>query len=981
MSDLEDFDHVFGICGEEEFDRVYQRIQLEEQENRRNIAHRRRVCIRISQCSKYLIRNSQFIVLQTSYNDTFSCNIRNGFNLKKWYHSKTGVYGYRPHKKHAFQDARDSLQSRINQSNFYRLVTAYREHGHKKANINPISIAPESEIPELKLSYYGLNETDRVTFSGILSTPMADGTVGDAVDFLQQTYSTHMSAEFNHLEELEEREWFAEKMEQESQITLDADIRKDIAREMLKSQAFDNFLAAKFVTVKRYGGEGAESMMAFFIQFFKSVVSGGVEQLVMCMPHRGRFNLLTGMLGFPPAQLFRKLKGISEFPEHAKATGDVPSHFTSSVDVKINSKTLHVTMIPGPSHLEQSKPYNSIMSLGKTRARQLSIQEGGYSKDNSSNWSDKVLNLQIHGDAAFTGQGVNQESLQLSRAPHFEVGGAVHLVVNNQLGFTTPADRGRSSRYSTDLAKIIASPVIHVNGDFPEIVVKATKIACEYQRKFRKDIFIDLNCYRQWGHNELDDPTFTNPAVYSIIQAKRTVPDLYADILVEEGILAKEEVNDILVEHSTWLNNILKTIDNYTPQETFLQKQWSAVQQADSAVTIWDTGVDNDLLRYVGYKSVSYPQDFNIHPHLLKTHVTARLNKLKDGNNIDWATAETLAFGSLLYQGYNVRISGQDVGRGTFSHRHVMLVDQKTNEMYIPLNYLMDDQTGHLEVANSILSEEAVLAFEYGMSVENPNNLIIWEAQFGDFFNGAQIPIDTYVTGGETKWMMCSGLVMLLPHGYDGAGPEHSSCRLERFLQLSDSNESKPDGDDVNIHITNPTTPAQYFHLIRKQNFRKPLIMVAPKTLLRLPEATSKLQDMAPQTAFAPVLGDKLKEPDKVQRVIFVTGKHYYALDKQRKLNNAKDVAIIRLEGLSPFPTLNIQQEVAKYKNAKLFIWSQEEHQNMGAWTFMKPRFENLIGRKLKYVGRGPLATPAVGIGQIHQKQSEYVITKPFTIR
>jgi len=864
-------------------------------------------------------------------------------------------------------------------------VTAYRQHGHKKANINPIAIKQQSSIPEIELRHYGLNENDMFSFSGILYAPVAEGTVADAVSFLQKTYCNNMSAEFTYLETAEEVEWFAEKMEQSVQEDLDHNTRRKLAKEMLKSQVLDNFLATKFVTVKRYGGEGAESMMGFFMEFLNTSANAGVEEVIMCMPHRGRLNLLIGMLQFPPAKLFRKLKGISEFPEHVKATGDVPSHFTSSVDLAINGKTIHVTVLPGPSHLEAANP----VSMGKTRARHQSLEQGGYQNQliqggHSAEWSDKVLNLQMHGDAAFVGQGVNQEMLELSMVPHFEVGGSVHLVVNNQLGFTTPADRGRSSKYCTDLAKITSAPVVHVNGDFPEMVVKATRIACEYQRKFRKDVFVDLNCYRQWGHNELDDPTFTNPGIYNIIQSRRTVPDMYADLLVNEGVMSKEEVGEIVTEYSEWLNGTLKSMDTYVPQETFLQKHWSEIQQAEAAVTAWDTGTHLDILRYVGEKSVVYPQGFNIHPHLLKTHITARLNKISAGSTVDWATAEALAIGSLLYQGYNVRISGQDVGRGTFSHRHVMLVDQKTNEMYIPLNSLIDGQTAYLEVANSILSEEAVLAFEYGMSVENPYNLVIWEAQFGDFFNGAQIPIDTYIASGETKWMMCSGLTMLLPHGYDGAGPEHSSCRLERFLQLSDSNESKPDGDDVNIHIANPTTPAQYFHLLRKQviqNYRKPLILVTPKTLLRLPEATSSLTDMGPQTTFTPVIGDHVKANGNIQRVIFVSGKHYYTLDKKRKDLDAKDVALVRLEGLSPFPTLSLQQEVAKYRNAKIFIWSQEEHQNMGAWNYVRPRFENLIGRRLKYAGRGPLATPAVGIGQMHQKEAELVTVQPFTIR
>ncbi|XP_069689764.1 2-oxoadipate dehydrogenase complex component E1 isoform X2 [Periplaneta americana] len=819
--------------------------------------------------------------------------LRSGRTCARSYHSKTGVYGYRPREKVAYEVSVDVLKSRAEQSNFFRFVTAYRRHGHKRANINPVAISETSTVPELEPRYYGLSENNNFIFNAIISTPVSEGTVADAIDFLNKTYSGTISAEFNYLENTEEEEWFAKRMEQIVQEELDNDMKRQIATEMLKSQAFDNFLATKFVTVKRYGGEGAESMMAFFLEFLNSSARADVQEVVFGMPHRGRLNLLTGMLQFPPAQIFRKLKGMSEFPEMVKASGDVLSHFTSSVDLKIGDKTLHVTLLPGPSHLEAVNP----VSMGKTRGRQQSFKEGGYSPESSSQWSDKVLNIQIHGDAAFTGQGVNQETLEISQVPNFEIGGTIHLVVNNQLGFTTPADRGRSSRYCTDLAKMILSPVIHVNGDFPEMVVRATRLACEYQRHFRKDVFVDLNCYRQWGHNELDDPTFTNPAIYSIIQSRRSVPDIYSDSLVEEGVMTKEDVDVIVAEYTSWLNNILKTSDSYIPQETFLRKHWAGIHQADSAITVWDTGVELDILRYVGKRSVTYPEKF---------------------------------------------------------------------------------------VANSILSEEAVLAFEYGMSIENPNRLVMWEAQFGDFFNGAQIPIDTYVTSGETKWMICSGLVMLLPHGYDGAGPEHSSCRLERFLQQSDSNESKPDGDDVNIHISNPTTPAQYFHLLRKQvlqNYRKPLIIVSPKILLRDPCATSDLADMGPQTTYMPVIGDEVKEADKVQRVIFVTGKHYYALDKHRKASDLRDVAIVRLEGLSPFPTLYLQQEVAKYRNAKIFIWSQEEHQNMGAWSFVRPRFENLIGKRLKYAGRRPLATPAVGIGLLHRKEAEEVIMQPFSVR
>nr|CAD7392524.1 unnamed protein product [Timema cristinae] len=490
--------------------------------------------------------------------------------------------------------------------------------------------------------------------------------------------------------------------------------------------------------------------------------------------------------------------------------------------------------------------------MGKTRARQQSLGDGNYSSVNAFRWGTKVINLQIHGDAAFTGQGINQETLHLSALPHFEVGGSIHLIVNNQLGFTTPTERGKSSRHVTDLAKTISAPVVHVNGDFPEMVMKAACLAVEYQRIFRKEVFVNMNCYRQWGHNELDDPTFTNPALYRIIHSRRTVPDMYAAELVKLGVLTNDDVANIVETHNGWLSEELKKVDTSKPE-------WSGLKQAPAAVTTWDTGVEQQLLRYVAARSVAYPPNFNIHPHLLKTHVKGRLKRLIEGSKIDWSTAEAMAFGSLMYQGFNVRISGQDVGRGTFSQRHAMLVDQ---------------------VVNSNLSEEAVLGFEYGMSIENPNNLIIWEAQFGDFFTGAQIIVDTFITSGETKWMMCTGLVMLLPHGYDGAGPEHSSCRLERLLQLSDSSEVSPDGEDVNIHVANPTTPAQYFHLLRGQ--------------------ASDVEVVA----------------DKVRRVILVSGKHYYALHKHRRNLDASDNAIVRLEGLSPFPTLQLQQELAKYRRA-----------------------------------------------------------------
>lgn len=894
------------------------------------------------------------------------------------YHSRSGVYGYRPRSELNYQVSEDVLAARKKENKLYQFATAYREHGHKIASINPVEIYKKRDVPELDPSRYYLSNEEKYEFSRILETEQKEGTVEDAIKFLQETYCGSLTAEFTYLQTEEERDWFSKNFERIRHEPISQEVQKQIAIEMLKSQAFDHFLGIKFVSQKRYGAEGAEAMMPFFLELFRCAASGGVRELIVGMPHRGRLNLLVGLMGLPPELLFRKIRGYSEFPDTAKAIGDVVSHLISSIDLTFGGLPIHVTSLHNPSHLEAVNP----VSMGKTRCRHQESSEGAYG---NSQWSDKILNLQVHGDGAIAGQGVNQECLLMGKLPHFEIGGSMHLIVNNQLGFTTPPERGRGTLYCSDIAKLISAPVIHVNGDFPEDVVRATKLTTLYQRKFRKDVFVDLNCYRQRGHNELDDPTFTNPLLYEIIHNRKTVPDKYAEKLKSEGVLSQDEIETAVNKYTDWLNECLKRSDTYTPEENYFKQQWAGFTQAPEAITSWDSGEDIQLLRYIGNKSVSYPESFNIHPTLLKSHIKNRLQKVNEGTHIDWGTAEALAWGSLLYQGFNVRISGQDVGRGTFSNRHAMLVDQKTNEIYIPLNHIAESQSGFLEIANSHLSEEAVLGFEYGMSIESPRHLIIWEAQFGDFFNGAQIQVDTFITSGETKWMRCSGLVMMLPHGYDGAGPEHSSCKLERFLQLTDSNETVADGEDVNIHITNPTTSAQYFHLLRRQmvrNYRKPLIIVSPKILLRAVEATSSLTLFAPGTYFQPVIGDEwIRDLTKIEKVLFVSGKHYYALHKKREELGRTDVAIIRLEELCPFPTYYLQKQFEYFKKAKYFIWCQEEPRNMGAWTFCKPRFENLIGIKLTYCGRKPLAAPAVGIGKLHKAEAEYVINEPFQIQ
>nr|XP_023664650.1 probable 2-oxoglutarate dehydrogenase E1 component DHKTD1, mitochondrial [Paramormyrops kingsleyae] len=901
--------------------------------------------------------------------------------LSALYHTEKGVYGYRPRGAGPGEKQQETelSSSLIQDHGLARLVEAYREHGHKSAKINPL--LPEKgvvdNVPEISI----LTETLRGPFntSGLRHFGKPEASLEDVTAYLHDTYCGRVSVETSQLQTLAEREWVANRFEELKKETFSPEERRQLARLMLQSQEFDHFLATKFATVKRYSAEGAESMMGFFFELFRLVSCSGVTDIIMGMPHRGRLNLLTGLLQFPPELMFRKMRGLSEFPENSPSIGDVLSHLTSSVELDFGAgKPLHVTMLPNPSHLEAINP----VTQGKVRGRQQVRQEGDYSSDSNAQPGDRVMCLQVHGDASFSGQGIVPETFTISSLPHFRVGGSIHLIVNNQVGYTTPSERGRSSLYCSDIGKMVGCAVVHVNGDDAEEVLRATRLAVEYQHRFRKDVIVDLLCYRQWGHNELDEPFFTNPTMYKIIRSRKSIPDTYSDLLISEGLMTEAEVVEIKTSHYNMLNERLANMTLYSPPPTNLQGRWGDLVEPQPRITTWDTGVPAPLLQYVGAKSVEIPEEIQLHSHLGKTHMQARLQKLEDGTKLDWSTAEAMAFGSLLCQGFNIRISGQDVGRGTFSQRHAMVVCQETNDMYIPLNHITPEQKAFLEVCNSPLSEEAVLGFEYGMSIALPKLLPIWEAQFGDFFNGAQITFDTFISGGEAKWLLQSGLVILLPHGYDGAGPEHSSCRIERFLQMCDSKEEGVDGDSVNMSVVNPTTPAQYFHLLRRQmirNFRKPLIVASPKMLLRFPGAVSSLAHMAPGTTFRPVLGDPSVNPSRVQRVVFCSGKHYYALLKQMEASGAAEgSALIRLEELCPFPLEALQQELGKYSSAKEFIWSQEEPQNMGPWSFVAPRFEQQLARKLRLISRPPLPAPAVGIGTLHQQQHEVILKATF---
>jgi len=895
--------------------------------------------------------------------------------LVRYYKSNAaGYHGYQPKatvdKVNSVKDF--DFSNCINTTKLSCVIDAYREHGHTYADKDPLNLNNNCS-KEFEKQVASLEELFEEPVNVKVANAHSEMSFTDFVQHLKQSYCQKIGYDINHLKNEEEKQWFYEKAE--SSVVFDDKRKIEFYELMTKAQMFEKYLAKKFPSFKRYSGEGAESMLTFFDELFYSSVADGVEEVLLANSHRGRVAFLTGMLNYPYSQMFHKIKGNSEFSSDYRFLGDVVSHLTSSTEVRRANNSLHVTMVPNPSHLECGNPVVS----GKTRGRYLSKQYGHYGDLNTTN---KLLSVQIHGDAAMAGQGIVMETFCTASLPHFDIGGSIHLVVNNQVGFTTPMQRNSTSEHCSDLAKAYDYPVLHVNGDHPEEAARAARIAVEYRNHFHKDIMINLHCFRRWGHNELDDPTFTNPAMYKVIHNRLSVPDMYMNDLIQSNVVNETDIKATENEFTNFLNKQFEESDIFQSAWQPFQGAWKDIKQASNeTISTWDTGCDDNLLKYIGSKSTEYPEDFSIHPTLEKTFVQARLKKIQNNENIDWATAESLAIGSLLVEGHHVRLCGQDVGRGTFSHRHAMLVDQQTDEIVIPLNNMNENQA-FLEVVNSPLSEEAVLAFEYGFSSENPNHLVIWEAQFGDFFNGAQIIIDTFISSGEVKWLLQSGLVMLLPHGMDGAGPDHSSCKIERFLQLTDSKEDAFDTDDVNMQIANPTTPAQYFHLLRRQivrNYRKPLIIAAPKQILRMSAATSTLDEMQPATNFQPVIGDNfVTNPSNVTKLVFCSGKHYYDLDKLRKTSNIKDVAILRLESLVPFPAEDIKDELKKYSNAKEFIWSQEEHRNQGPWSFIHPRFTNLLNVKLSYNGRDVLAMSAVGVVKLHAKETEELFKNLF---
>ncbi|TFY68504.1 hypothetical protein EVJ58_g984 [Rhodofomes roseus] len=856
-------------------------------------------------------------------------------------------------------DSPTQLQNRTVNAPLLRYVDALRTHGHRAARIDPLDLLQREEVAALNPRRYGLlDDAQKYDVNGIVWTrPVGSAadlsdkwTLGDITQHLRAIYVGRIAYEYMHSPSKTERLWFSHMLESQAptQAVFDTKQKTRIHGLLARSETFDQFLQLKFPNLKRYGLEGGESMLPALDALFASAARAGVENIVLGMPHRGRLNLLTDLLQFSPEALFHKIKGGSDIPEDLGASGDVISHLVASPNLQYDGAKapLQVSLLPNPSHLEAVNP----VALGKTRAKQFSLLKKLVASGTAPNEcfpGDKVMCLQLHGDASFTGQGVVMEGLSLSNLPHYTVGGTVHIVVNNSIGYTTPASSAHSALYSSDIGKMINAPVLHVNGDYPEDVARAVDVAFKYRNHFRKDIIVDLLVYRRWGHNELDEPSFTQPLMYEKIRSRSSVPALYEKQLIAEKVMTEDAATAVRSSYKSLLASELEAADSRPPVKVdavMFQGSWAGMSwpASSDAVREPETGVDHETLLGVGRASVTVPDGFEIHPRLQR-HVNNRLRALEKGSGIDWATAEAMAFGTLMLDGCDVRISGQDVGRGTFSQRHAMLVNQRTEEVIVPLNAQLQCE-GRLELANSSLSELAVLGFEYGVSWESPGILPIWEAQFGDFFNGAQLTNDGY--------------------------------------EFDDS----PIASNVNMHIVFPTTPAQYFHLLRRQikrNYRKPLVVASPKGLLRLPAASSSLLEFGHNTRFEPVLDDATVDKSKVKRVLCLTGKLYYELVAERQRLQADHVALVRIEELSPFPFGRLASVLGRYDATSEFVWIQEEPRNQGAWPHVSERINAVLehlGRTkhILYVGRASDAVPAPGISKIYSAQRQAIYQTAF---
>ena len=847
----------------------------------------------------------------------------------------------------------------VRQGKVIRLIQAYRNRGHLLATLDPLGLMERDKVDDLNIEFHGLsdNDLDEEFYTDTFIPDNEKMKLRDILKSLKEIYCGNIGLECNHIMETEERRWFQRKFENKLQeYSFSKKERLNIYERLNSAEGLAKYLSAKYPGMKRFGIDGAESLVPLVENVIQNFGSMGANQICFGMAHRGRLNLLVNVLGKLPSELFSAFD--EDFELDGASTGDVKYHLGFSSNFETSGGEVHVSLFNNPSHLEIVDP----VVIGSVRARQDRIGDLDRSK---------VVPVLLHGDASFSGQGVVMESLQMSQTRGFNVGGTVHIIVNNQIGFTTSNKLdSRSTDYSSDVAKIIQAPVIHVNGDDPEMVINAAKIACKYRNKFKKDIVLDLFCYRRRGHNEADDPSATQPKMYSKISKHPSVLSQYEENLISSGVLTTDKANKIKKEYRKSLEGGKTVAKNLAQKPN--DKLWFDWQPY-MGIKWWpkvDTSFNKKDFESLGVDICEVPETFNIGKQASKIFKD-RLDITKTKTMANWGYAEIMAYATLLSEGYPIRITGQDVRRGTFSHRHACVFDAQTGDGYIPLATIAEKHNTKFDIYDSLLSEEAVLAFEYGYSATWPSGLTIWEAQFGDFANGAQVVIDQFIVSAQHKWERLSGLVMLLPHGYEGQGPEHSSARIERFLQLCASE---------NIQVCVPSTPSQIFHLLRRQVLRKmrtPLVVISPKSLLRNPSAVSSTKELY-QGSFSCVIDDNIKK-EKVKKVIMCSGKVFYDLYKKREESNIDEIALIRIEQLYPFPYDDLEEILTKYENVTEFVWCQEEPLNQGAWFSHRHRIQRVIDRidpekEVSLVSRPAAAAPAVGLMKLHLQQQEDLV-------
>ncbi|MGZ9097309.1 MAG: 2-oxoglutarate dehydrogenase E1 component [Micavibrio sp.] len=869
-------------------------------------------------------------------------------------------------------DAGTVRQAALDSIRALQLIRAYRARGHLIATLDPLEMKEREYHPELDPTHYGFSDSDydrTIFINGVLGYETA--TLRDIIALLRQTYCGNVGVEFLHLSDPEEKSWIQERIEgPRNQTDFTVEGKRAILQRLTAAESFEKFLNVKYTGTKRFGLDGGESLIPAVEQIIKRGSQLGVEEVIFGMAHRGRLNMLTNVLGKPFTAVFSEFQGNPPNPDDVLGSGDVKYHLGTSSDREFDGKTVHLSLTPNPSHLEVVNP----VVVGKVRAK----QEMRKDEDRL-----KVLPILLHGDAAFAGQGLVAETLMISDLPGYRVGGTMHVVINNQIGFTTMPQYSRSGPYSTDVAKMVMAPIFHVNGDDPEAVVHVARIAIEFRQRFKKDVVIDMYCYRRFGHNEGDEPAFTQPLMYKKIRAHESTRDIYAKQLIGEKVISEDDSKKMTDEFLTYLETAYEATKSYKPNKAdYLEGSWTGFKVAYGDERRGMTAITDDMAQRIGRALTAVPEGFSLNSKIAR-QMDAKAEMFKTGNGFDWATAEALAYGSLVAEGFPVRLSGQDCGRGTFSQRHAVLTDQETEEKYIPLQNI-DAKQASFEVHDSPLSEAAVLGFEYGYTLADPKALVLWEAQFGDFANGAQVLFDQFICSAETKWLRMSGLVMLLPHGWEGQGPEHSSARLERFLQNS---------AEDNWQICNLTTPANYFHALRRQmhrDFRKPLVIMTPKSLLRHKLAVSPLSMMTGKETFHRILWDdardSLSKPKDIKRVVLCSGKVYYDLFEEREKRGIQDVTVLRVEQLYPFPAKALGEQLTQYPEADI-VWCQEEPYNQGAWSFVDRQIEEVLvsikhkAQRPKFVGRAAAAAPATGLAKRHAAEQAKLVDEALSVK